>query len=453
MRGRLAISTKLTSLGVVAPVVALFVFLILTALYVLGARDLYSAIVEHWGVKRFSFGLLFGDMEGLLAAWQCHRFGIDVVVVDPCDIVLRSFNYSPLWLIGSSLRLDVGATNAAGWACGFAFLLCLFLLPPPRRVRDVPIIVLATLSTMVAFAVERGNPDMIIFMLVLLAGYLALRSPGARVLAYFVALAAGLLKYYPITLLVLTFRERVATFLAVNFAALCCILVFAAIYRSELERGIPLIATGIYFGDMFAAKNLPFGIAQAVFAGSDPSSPVSSRSVAFALYALMLLSCGANSVRMLKPADLRLALSSLTAHESMFLALGSVLIVGCFFAGQNVGYRGIFLLLVLPGLLAVAGTAVDGRTRALANITSALIVFVMWGEFFRTNLIVALRGLAADEGVVQTAWFAFWLVRELAWWWSISVLAAVTLYFLSESEVGRWASSALAGRTVVAPPG
>ena len=453
MRGRRFGSNALASLGMVAPLVALLAFLLLSSLYVFGARDLYWATVEHWGVVPFSFGVIFGDMHGLLAAWQCHHLGVDVIEADPCDIVHRSFNYSPLWMLASPLRLDVGSTNAAGWVCGLLFLLCLFLLPPPRQARDLPIIVLATFSTMVAFAVERGNPDIVIFMLVLLAGYLALRSSWTRFLAYLIALAVGLLKYYPITLLVLTFRERVSTFLAVNLAALCCILMFAAVYRSELERSIPLIPSGIYFGDMFAAKNLPFGIVQTAFAGSDPSSSVSGRSVAFVLYVLMLLSCAANVIRLLKPVDLRLALSKLTAHESMFLALGSVLIVGCFFAGQNVGYRGIFLLLVLPGLLAVARIAAGESTRAAAKVTSVLVVLLMWGEFFRTNLLFALRSFDAGEDVIQTAWFGFWLARELAWWWTISVLAAAALYLLSQSEIGRWFSSALNRRTAVVPPG
>jgi hypothetical protein len=440
-------------LAMVAPLVALLVFFLLTSFCVLGARDLYSGIVERWGVPPFPFDVTFGDMHGLLAAWQCHRLGIDVVEVDPCDILHRSFNYSPLWLLASPLRLDVGSTNAAGWVCGLLFVLGLFLLPPPRRARDVPIVVLATLSTMVAFAVERGNPDIIIFMLVLLAGYLALRPSWTRYLAYVVALAAGLLKYYPLTLLALTFRERVSTFLAVNLAALCLILIFAAVYRSELERGIPLIAIGIYYGDMFAAQNLPFGIAQTAFATGDLASSLSARSVAFVLYALMLLACATNSARMIRPLDMRLALSKLTAHESMFLALGSILIIGCFLAGQNVGYRGIFLLLVLPGLLAVSRNATDGSTRALANFTSVLIVLLMWGEFLRVNLLFVLRTFEVGEGVVLVAWFAFWLVRELAWWWSISVLAAATFYLMSQSEVGRWVSSALARRTSVAPPG
>jgi hypothetical protein len=204
---------------------------------------------------------------------------------------------------------------------------------------------------------------------------------------------------------------------------------------------------------MFAAKHLPFGIAQMVFADSDLSSSLSARSVAVALYALMLLACVANVVRMLKRVDLRLALSKLTEHESMFLTLGSVLIVGCFFAGQNVGYRGIFLLLVLPGLLAVARNATDKNTRASATFTGVLIVLLMWGEFFRINLIFVLRGLEVGEDIVNLAWFGFWLVRELAWWWSISVLAAATLYYLSQSETGRRLSSALTRRASVAPSG
>ena len=132
-------------------------------------------------------------------------------------------------------------------------------------------------------------------------------------------------------------------------------------------------------------------------------------------------------------------------------ALGSILIVGCFFAGQNVGYRGIFLLLVLPGLLAVARNAADDGTRASANFASVLIVLLMWGEFFRVYLIALLHGFEVDEGVVKAAWFGFWLVRELAWWWAMSVLAAASLYLFSDSQIGRWASSALARRAVLAP--
>jgi len=443
-----------TVLGIIAPLAALFVFFLLSALYAFGARDVYAAVMSHWGIEPFPFDITFGDMQGLLAAWQCDRLGTDVVVSDPCDILHRPFNYSPLWLVASPLGLGIGATKAAGWLSGLAFLLSLFLLPPPRRARELPFVILATLSTMVAFAVERGNPDLMIFMLALAMGYLALRSSRWRFFAYGVGLVAGLLKYYPLTLLALTVRERVSTFVVVNVVALALVVAFAAGYHADIARGLPTIASGIYYGDMFAAKNLPFGIAETVLGSGDATAADASppHLLGLVLEALLLLFCAANSARLIRGSGLRQGLATLTPRESIFLAIGGVLIIGCFFAGQNVGYRGIFLLLVLPGLLAVARNAPDKATQGLLKFASVLIVLLMWGEFFRTNLIFALRGFHLGEGAVLAGWLGFWLLRELAWWWAISVLAAATLWLLSQSPVGRWASSVLARRVPAGGP-
>jgi len=61
----------------------------------------------------------------------------------------------------------------------------------------------------------------------------------------------------------------------------------------------------------------------------------------------------------------------------------------------------------------------------------------MWGEFFLTNLV---RGLLAVDVPGRTALLmvrGFWLVRELVWWWIVSVFVSVLLHFVSASEVGR----------------
>jgi hypothetical protein len=435
-------------LRIAAPLAALFAFLSLSALYAFGPRETYAAIIKHWGVEPFPLGITFGDMEGLLAAWQCHAQGIDVVVADPCDVLHRAFNYSPLWLVASPLGLGPSATTTAGWLCGLSFLLSLFLLPPPRRLQELPIIVLATLSTMVVFAVERGNPDLMIFMLALAAGYLALRSAAARFFASALGLLAGLLKYYPLTLLALTLRERVSTFLVLNVATLCLALAFAAIYHDDVARGLPTIASGIYYGDMFAAKNLPFGIAETVLG----TAGASSRSLGLVLYALLLLFGVANSARFARESRLRQALARLSPAEAIFLTIGGILILGCFFAGQNVGYRGIFLLFALPGLLAMARNTEDRAMQGLGKFAAILILLLMWGECFRTNLILALRGLERGDGIVLAGWLGFWLLRELAWWWTISVLAASVFSLLSQSGTGRWLIAVLWRRPVLAPP-
>jgi hypothetical protein len=434
-------------LRIVAPAAALLVFLALSALSLFGGHAAYQAIITHWGVERFPSGLAFGDMAGLVAARQCDRLGIDVVIADPCDVLHRPFNYSPLWLLASRLGPGPGATTLAGWLAGLSFLLCLFLLPPPRRLSELPALILATLSTMVVFAVERANPDLIIFMIALAAGYLALVSSRARFLGYGAALFAGLLKYYPLTLLLLTLRERISTFFRLNAAALCLILAFAAIYRSEIERGLPTIASGIYYGDMFAAQNLPFGLAETLEGAAGRH-----HALGLALYAVFFLLCAANSARLALRGEIDRSLARLAPPESIFLAIGGILIIGCFFAGQNVGYRGIFLLFVLPGLLALARNAAGKGTERLAKALSRVVLVLMWGEFFRTNMIFALRGSGFGETAILAAWLGFWLLRELAWWWSISVLVALVLGLLRQSESARWLSSSFARRAALPDP-
>jgi hypothetical protein len=58
--------------------------------------------------------------------------------------------------------------------------------------------------------------------------------------------------------------------------------------------------------------------------------------------------------------------------------------------------------------------------RALCLGSAIVIVLLMWGECLRQAL---------DGG------FGFWLLRELGWWWSVSVMLALVADFLQESPV------------------
>lgn len=433
------------ALGFVAPTAALLVFLALTGLYFLGDGHAYWTVLRHWGIPEFPGKLIFGDMRGLLAAWQCDRAGIDVVEHDLCDVLDRPFNYSPLWLLASRLPLTQGAAIPAGWITGLVFLLALFLLPAPQTRRDTLLVTLATLSTMVVYAIERGNPDIAIFLLVLPVAWLALRSSWVRFLAYPLALATGFLKYYPLTLMVVALRERISTFAALTIASLGLLAVFVAIYHGELARGLPLLNNGSFFTDFFAAKNLPFGIAYLAAYGlkglDDPTLTSSTGlyvALAGILYAPLLLGFAALCRRQFGLAEFHAACERSSDAERMFLLLGSALTVGCFFAGQNIGYRGIFLLFVVPGLLAAGRQAEDRTARRTFVGTGMVIVGLMWGECVRVNLLLALHALGAGETLVATAWLVVWLVREVAWWWSISVLTIVLVRFALAAPIGRW---------------
>jgi len=412
-----------------APLAALVCFLSLSWLYGWGNHALYENILRWYGVVPFRFP--FVDISGSLAAWECARQGVDVILSDPCDVLHRGYNYSPLWMAAAPIPLGVSDRVPVGWCLDLLFIASLGLLPPPRRPVELMIVLAATLSTMVVFALERANPDILLFVLALMAGLLAVCRLPLRLLGYCLALVAALLKYYPIMVLIIVFRERASRFIATSIVIAGALAVFCVVYHGEIARGLPTITRGPYNTDLFAAKNLPFLLGEVVGGVAGPWSwaPLVQPVFAGAVYATLVGICIVICLRLLGYGEFSSTLASLSELERIFLATGSAVIVGCFFAGQSIGYRGVFLLMVIPGLLAISRVS-NRHLRNLGVGTCVVIVLLMWGECFRLVL--------ASEGKIL-----FWLIRELGWWWAISVMLAVICNFIWEAPIVRAMASDL----------
>ena len=331
----------------VPALVALCVFLAISALYLLGRDDAYFTVLRFYGIEPFQFP--FVDISGSLAAWDCTRLGVDVVEYDPCDVLGRGYSYSPLWMVAAPVvPLGRSATGPVGWLLGLLFILSCTLLPPARRRWELVLVVLATSSTMVAFAIERANPDIILFLMALLVGFLARGPLPARFFAYLTALLAALIKLLSLTLLILSFRERVAVFLA-NGLAMAGLV---ALFWSPIST-----ISSAACRSFRSAPISPICLRRKTFRSASPSwssrYPAARRErfrwpCRRPLYALLLAGGAVICRDLLTRAPLRQTFARIGERERIFLVIGSVLIVGCFFAGQNIGYRGIFLLFVLP---------------------------------------------------------------------------------------------------------
>jgi hypothetical protein len=404
---------------------ALALFLAMSWLYWDGAREVYGDILRSWGVVPFRTPFL--DTGFVLAAWDCTRRGWDVTSYNPCDLLHLPFIYSPFWLTASRIPLGVGDTAAVGWALDLLFIASLCLLPPPQRFGELMLVLAATVSTMVVFALERANADILLFMLALATGLLAGRGPIARIIGYGLALSSALLKYYPLMVLIVVFRQRIAVFAAVAAAAAVSLAVFWAAYHVEIARGLANVPTGPYNTDLFAAKNLPFLIGLLVEKAAEPSRAATALgwAVTAGLYAGLVGAALAICRRLSRLPELSAAIAELSDLERILMVIGSAVIAGCFFAGQSIGYRGIFLLLVMPGLLALSRSAAPAL-RILCLGTAIVVVLLMWGEGLR---------LALGGG------FGFWLLRELGWWWSVSVMLTLVGDFLRESPILRGAAA------------
>ena len=391
------------------PLVALLVYGGLYGLWLTGHTPAYFTILKGWGIEPFRFPFL--DLDAVLAARQCAARGVDVFVVNPCDILGRVHIYSPLWLVGATGTEP--ALSSVGITTDLAFLLALALLPAPQHWTEILATLVATLSTMVVYALERANNDLVIFVILVASARVLAGKPGWSRLAYAGYLLGALLKFYPLVLVAATLRERRPVALAVLLLFAAVIGTFVAIYRTQLTVLFTHFPHGSPFADLFGASNIGTGLGRLLGAG--PMVSVSA-TIAMGLYCLRI------SVRSYR-SPLARAACDLDAARRHLLVAGLLIVIGCFFAGQSVGYRGIDFLMILPGLLGLGENTDDDAARRLALRTIALILALMWEEPVRLAVTEISRSTESHGGYFISA--GFWILREVAWWTLIGIFAGI----------------------------
>ena len=395
---------------------ALCPFGALALLWHYGPHALYFGALGLFGFEPFRFPFL--DIHAVLAAAQCQRAGIDVYLSNPCDALGRLHVYSPLWLALTPSSLDTTATTAVGLALDLMFILSLAIAIRPASWGETLVIGLVALSPMTVYALERANCDLVVFLLIL-AGFALDAAPRRwRLGCYAFYLTAGLLKYYPLVLLVLLARERRrdGLFIAGLSAAVVILLVIRG--HADLAKALANIPALSYFADSFSARNLPFGFVEVVF------GPRLRIPAALLLLSIVLALAIARTRRTFHMLDA--AAPDPNLLETQRLLVGALLLTACFFAGQNIDYRGIYFILVMPGLVRLCQSAGDPAIRRFLARMIAAVLFVAWEEPLRRAIHMIAAAIAADW-LRPRIEILFWIGRELVWWWLIAGLAAIVL--------------------------
>jgi alkylhydroperoxidase/carboxymuconolactone decarboxylase family protein YurZ len=377
--------------------------------------------LSQMGFRPFDFPFL--DMHGILATAECHRRGIDVITSNPCDILGRTLDYSPFWLVTASFGVDTSMTMKLGLMLDLVFLGAVFFLPPARSWGAVAVMIAALLSSAVAMALERANLDLAVFVIAVLAAGWLLRGPAWRSLSYGLITLAALIKYYPAIMLLLAWRER-RRFLLLLAAALIAVAgLFLWLDGAMLMRALGNIDTR-QFPTTFSAINLPQGLAQLVAPGAEFLARIVE--LVFASLA------AAYGVIIARRGEIRGALQSLPARDRNLMLIGCTLILGCFFTAENAPYRNIYFLFILPGLADMGRNAATAAARRRLKLLTGAILFLMWSPFFR----LALEQSAAGFGLGTIYSDAYLLLRETIWWWVISILLALVFDVFLAARAG-----------------
>jgi hypothetical protein len=392
-------------------------------------QPLYMAILKGVGIVPWSFPFL--DSEFMYAMKKCWLQGVDVYQAVPCDVIPdNKMAYSPLWQRLPMLPSDTSARVPIGLATDLLLLISISFLPPARSWRDAVLMSLATLSTMVCFALERNNIDVWIYLLIFGGALLFGDRFLSRCVSYMLFMLAGLLKYYPMILFLMALRERPRRFWVIALSSLTLLVLFVIGFSQELREAMPNVPTGSPFGDMVGVANISLVVAQLPWP-TPRASAIARLACALCLTAGVMIS----AYRLAGRPDFAANLARLPEAQSVWLVIGCLVMGGCYFLIQSVGYRGVYLLLVLSGLLALRRVSDNSPLRKELGRVTIAIVAIMWMEGVRHWADALVLGLS-DSSALKVE-LAVWLIREILWLYLARVMVAVVMNHVAESNLGR----------------
>jgi len=370
-----------------ASLLAYFAFLFVAHFFVN-----YQRVWQHLGVAALS--PTFGDLHNITSAVDCRRAGYDPLVSDPCDPWRRPMNYPRIWLfLFSALHIRQQDTVIAGVCLAVLFYLAVFLFIGRINAYEGGLYTILLCSSAAMLAVERGNNDLIIFLLLTVA-LLALRQAGGvRWAAYVLFGLCALLKIYPFCVYVLALREKPRASAAVLLASTAIFALYLFLIRDDLRaiqaalpRSYELSYGSHVLFDRLQAMRLPV-----------PASVMP-------LFAVLCVVGVAYVARRRTPAPI------LSRWNRESLIMGTLLYVVTFAFGNNYNYRLIFLLFAVPALLELIKTP-NPYTR-FAGLFLAVMIVSLW--------LSPLKNIA------------FFLIKETGNWAMFAALLVLLFHLLPD---------------------
>jgi|APLak6261667961_1056064.scaffolds.fasta_scaffold00010_37 hypothetical protein len=373
----------------------------------------------------YDYGMRFLDSYAVLAALDAVRAGADPHVANPLDVLMRYHVYSDWWLalrwLGLTREHNLGV--GLSWLAGFAVTVVVTMRP--RRLGECVWLACLLVSPAVLLVVNRANNDLVIFILLGIAGWYA-AAGGWRLLVSVgcLMLAVGL-KYYPVVavlplLWVQPRRKMPAVFLG---GLVAVVLVLASVW-SELDRGRFPVGIGVHtMGAPILGRDLGW---------------TDGESFLFGLLFLGLAALGLARTRLTeglaREGDLR---------ERMLAAIGAVVVLACFLAGVNYAYRWVFLLWPAFWMwrrLQQVDPA-SRWSRVVAGIGCGLVALAFWADGVFCLAINALPPKGGDwvnhvQGIYRL-WTqpGQWLLMALLAGWLLEGVLAIIGTWWRERDV------------------
>jgi Glycosyltransferase family 87 len=347
------------------------------------ARGAYDGYWARLGVPPMSdsgHAVPFGDTVFLLGILECDRAGYDVYRKNPCDPWGRRMNYSRLWLLLSGLPLEKRHSLWMGTTVGMAFLACMFIYVGPLKPWQAVVYGIVICSPSVMLGIERGNSDLIMFVLVAVAVMLLARRRAAG-WSYLLIFLGGLLKFFPIAALAAVLRESRSRAALILFGLGTAWVGYIVWTWSDLTMISRTTDRSVYrsYGGLVL---LDIVVAQLRKRGVDPST-MSVRVAYVVSVGIVILA----AVAVAWATTRRLVSNRLDGFRA-----GAAMYIATYLPATNYDYKQVFLVLAIPQMLEwSARRGAIGRLSAVALASMALTLWMSsWHRVFLAGEVMNL---------------------------------------------------------------
>lgn len=383
-------------------------------LYFLFYIVLYLLFFNYLGYQKASTALAiptmtpaFVDLHVIVAAYDTIQSGGNPYlsnILDPWD---RLYNYPKGWMSLGALGLDKNNLFYVGVLMGVSFLITLFIFFRGLSAKEGLYAALVSFSPMSFLVVERGNVDIIMF--ILLACAVLIYSKYSRLsmaITSFLILLTSFLKLYPIFSILMLLNQPKNIFLKLFLSISTLFVLYLLVSWADIVLVIK--NTPAAYSNSYGSAFLPMHFFYEFLGGEHELKPY-FRTLGLVIGNLIIISIAVFSL--IKKKDDVISLYSKTkAHYLPSFHLGVGIFIGSFAISINWDYRLIFLLFTVPQLLHWYKNVAELKVIFFAALT--LILVILQWSFFSEELVTRIM-----------------IVNELFVWCLVGVL--IYLFFLS----------------------
>jgi Glycosyltransferase family 87 len=318
---------------------------------------------------------VFYDARNVAAAADCRRLGHDPLVDNPCDPSGRPMNYPRMWLLLRFTGLHQSHTPVFGAAIVLLFIVSVLFLVGRLTPRQGAVVAAALCSPAVMFAVERGNMDLVLFALMVLAVVAwQARSEKIRLLSpalVLVGAAAKLYGAFALPAFALTGHRRARWITA---GAVAILAAYLAVTADDIAKVARAPEGGLLYS--FGARILIGHLYHQVVPGEWQGGTIVAQAIAVVPLVAVTVAVWLWARARLGPGQP----DPVPTSEGTLLAfhMGVLIYLGTFATRKNGDYRLVFLLLTLPLLLAWASSRSQGPRRRVARAGLGAVLAALW---------------------------------------------------------------------------